>query len=87
VQWRSQLDSQFYNLAFAQVDDRGHDLDPGLWFGPHLYHTVERFIIFETAIGITRTIFRDRSDVDLRRADDFSPVRSDQEPVSVVEGQ
>lgn len=70
-----QADRLSYDLSLGEMDDRRPYLDAG--FGPcsGVDHLLERLVKLRPAIRITARIFRDRADVDTRRADRLGPTR------------
>src|SRR5262249_56796427 len=82
---RAELGAEPRYFAFTELDDRRDDLDLRLRLRPDVNRPLERFVVFGTAIGIARTVFGDRADVDSVGADDLGPARGDREQVRVPE--
>src|SRR5215470_4820413 len=82
---RAEFGAELHDLAFAEPDDGSDDLDLRLGLRAQVDRALERFIIFGTAIGISRAVFGDRADVDSVGAEDFGPASGDREEVRVAE--
>src|SRR5262249_26038967 len=82
---RAELGAEPHYFAFAEVNDWRDNLDLRLRLRADVNAPLERFVVFGTAIGIARTVFGDRADVDSVGADDLGPARGDREQVRVPE--
>jgi hypothetical protein len=82
----AELHTFLYDLRLLHVNERGHDLDPGLGLGAHLDGLVEGLVEGLAAVGIARAVFLHRADEYLRGADDLGPGCCNGEQMGVAEG-
>ncbi len=82
---RAQFQSAADDLAFLKSDNRCDDFDFRFRPRPPANQLLKRFVIFGSAIRISRTVFGDRSDVKRTRAGRFRPTDADAQKMGVAE--
>ena len=67
------------------MNDRGHDFQVGFGLGADRNNLIECRIVLRTAVGVSRTVFGNRPDEDLLRAQDLAPRNRDRNKMRVAE--
>src|SRR5260370_14867418 len=73
------------NFGLANVDKRGDDFYSSL-IRTSFDHTIERFVISRTAVGIAGTVLFDSANEDLLSSQHFGPAYGDGQEVRVAKG-
>src|SRR5260370_289538 len=86
LQRRAKLHSAADNFAFLQPNHRRHDLNFCLRTRSPADQLLKCFVIFRPAIGVSRAVFGDSSNVDGTRPGSFRPTDRHAQKVRVAEG-
>src|SRR5262245_44908652 len=82
---RAEFGAELHDLAFAKPDNWRDYLDLRLGLRPEVNRALEGFVGFRAGIGIARTVFGHRADIDSVGAEDLGAASGGRQQVGVAE--